>query len=71
MELKWHEKILYNFMVISPVLAILGLISIVYFGYMLTYISVLINFDTYRHTTYPFFHTSTIETAYSKGFWLG
>lgn len=71
MELKWYKKVFYQLTIYSPVITILALISIVYFGYIFTYICVLLEFDSYRHTTYPFIYTSSSETAYTKAVCLG
>ncbi len=71
MESKWYQSALYSLMVLSPVIAIIILIAIVYFGYIITYCLVLMDysFDKNRYN-YPFYHTSTSDNAEVKGFWL-
>lgn len=67
MELKWYQRTLYSLLVLTPVFAILILIAIVYFGYVFTYLFVLIDFGDSRVKIYPYEFTSSPESAYSKG----
>lgn len=71
MDVKWYQKALYSFMVLSPVIAIMSLIAIVYFGYIFTYCYVLIdyNIENFKYN-YPFENTSTSESANAKGYIL-
>lgn len=57
----------HNFMIATPVLAILSLISVVFCGYLFTYILKLIYADVENEEDYLFSVTSSAETAYSKG----
>lgn len=67
MELKWYQKVLYSILIVSPVLALLSLICIIYFGYLLTYVNLLIQTNNQENKEYPFGSTTSIENAYNKG----
>lgn len=70
MTFKWYQKALHFCMIASPVVAILLLIGLVYFGYVFSYLFPLLNAGTSKIVEYPFSSTSSEETAPSKGLWL-
>lgn len=70
MELKWYQRALYSLLVLTPVVAILILIAIVYFGYVFTYLLVLMDYGDSRVKSYPYEFTSSAESAYTKGITL-
>jgi len=73
MDEKWYFKTYHRIIVASPVIAILSMISVVFFGYIFTYLTVLMSVENklsdtdLEDYTFPFAMTSTIESAYSKG----
>lgn len=69
-ELKWYILLYYNFFVYLPVLVLLSLIFLIYFGYYFIYLDVLINADQYDLITFPFGMTTEISEAHDKGIYL-
>jgi len=69
----WRTKFGLNFMLYLPVIIIVSLIFVIYFGYVFTYIVVLLNPSEHMSNTdeltdiYPFFTKSSPESTILKG----
>lgn len=55
------------FFVYLPVILILALVLLTYFGYVFTYIYVLLTPENYDSQSYPFLNTSSLDSALTKG----
>ena len=64
MSENWKFKVYHNFLIATPVITILSVIAIVYFGYVFTFCIPLIYSNK---ENFSFSLTSSLETAYSKG----
>lgn len=69
-ELKWHIMLYHNFFVYLPVFILIGLISLVYVGFISTYVSILLYAESYTDEDFPFIDTISRESAYDKGVFL-
>jgi hypothetical protein len=65
-KVHWYVRAYHAFMVYLPVILLFAFIFLVYGAYYFTYLAHLLQGEI-NENVYPFFHTSTSKTAYTKG----